>query len=889
MFDNNIKFKYSWRPYQERVLKNAQKYLQDGKVNIVAAPGSGKTVLGLELLRRLDKPVLILAPTVTIKNQWVDRFVNLFMDSKQIPDWISTNIYELKKFNVATYQALHYAYKKQIKRNEEDVESDDIEIEKEEKVDSEIVKSYNLIEELKNAGISTLVLDEAHHLKSQWWKSLTEVVSNMQNFKIISLTATPPYDEEYTEFKKYTDLCGEIDETISVPELVLANNLCPHQDYIYFNTPTDQEIVYIKEYKQKLNEQIEKIKMDDSFLEAIKNHKYIISPYTYEEELLENVEYYSSMLVYLNFRNVNLSRDNLTILGHDKKIPNLSLEWLEILLKNVIITDRESFLDYEECISSIESNLNKIGAIEKKELSFTNNKSLEKYFVNSIGKLDSISKIVSIEKNNLKEKLRMVVLTDYIRKEYLETDNIEINKLGVFPIFMRLRKEHPETNMAILTGSMFVIPKQLQENLYGLCVAHNIDADKVKYEILPIDDNYLIVKVQDNLKNKVMSLISKLFASGMVNIIIGTKSLLGEGWDEPSINTLILASFVGSYMLSNQMRGRAIRVNDNPRKTANIWHLVCICDDLDGSDIDIENADYNTLKRRFKSFSGVGYKSNHISSGIERLKISPPFSKENINVINASMEENSNKREEMYDRWKNSINMTSINNSKMVEKIEVEETSNTMKKAWFVDNKFIILTVIFVMILFGLIFNFLKLKFLFVLAELILGVYLVFRITKIRRLSNNVNNMKEIGKVVLNSLYRCGYIKTGISRIKVVSKSSEIGKIEVYITGATEKENNIFVTSFREVLSKTINQRYIITRLNKKLEEINDYYNVPTLLGTKKETAEIFKTYFESRIGKCDLVYTKNAEGRKILLKARMKSLDFKDRIETKQEYIYYK
>ena len=67
------------------------------------------------------------------------------------------------------------------------------------------------------------------------------------------------------------------------------------------------------------------------------------------------------MLVYLNSRNIKLSRDNLTILGHDKKIPKLSLEWLEILLKNVIIKDRESFLNYEECISNIESSLNKIG------------------------------------------------------------------------------------------------------------------------------------------------------------------------------------------------------------------------------------------------------------------------------------------------------------------------------------------------------------------------------------------------------------------------------------------------------------------------------------------------------------------------------------------------
>jgi len=68
MFNKNIKFKYTWRPYQAKVLEESEKYLADKKINIVAAPGSGKTVVGLELARRLGKPTLILSPTVTIKN-----------------------------------------------------------------------------------------------------------------------------------------------------------------------------------------------------------------------------------------------------------------------------------------------------------------------------------------------------------------------------------------------------------------------------------------------------------------------------------------------------------------------------------------------------------------------------------------------------------------------------------------------------------------------------------------------------------------------------------------------------------------------------------------------------------------------------------------------------
>ena len=71
-------------------------YLRNKKVHIVAAPGSGKTILGLEIFLRLKQPVLILAPTVTIKNQWVDRFLTSFTNYKTTPDWISTDIYNLK-------------------------------------------------------------------------------------------------------------------------------------------------------------------------------------------------------------------------------------------------------------------------------------------------------------------------------------------------------------------------------------------------------------------------------------------------------------------------------------------------------------------------------------------------------------------------------------------------------------------------------------------------------------------------------------------------------------------------------------------------------------------------------------------------------------------------
>ena len=47
-YENILQFKGTWRVYQARVLDRAEHYVRDGKIHIVAAPGSGKTTLGIE-------------------------------------------------------------------------------------------------------------------------------------------------------------------------------------------------------------------------------------------------------------------------------------------------------------------------------------------------------------------------------------------------------------------------------------------------------------------------------------------------------------------------------------------------------------------------------------------------------------------------------------------------------------------------------------------------------------------------------------------------------------------------------------------------------------------------------------------------------------------------
>jgi hypothetical protein len=75
------------------------------------------------------------------------------------------------------------------------------------------------------------------------------------------------------------------------------------------------------------------------------------------------------------------------------------------------------------------------------------NKRLNGFLTSSISKLKGIQDIVDFEYKQLGKDLRMVILSDFIRKEFYidsQENNIELNKIGIFPIFEKLRRENKD-------------------------------------------------------------------------------------------------------------------------------------------------------------------------------------------------------------------------------------------------------------------------------------------------------------------------------------------------------------------------------------------------------------------------------------------------------------
>ncbi|MEA2172408.1 MAG: hypothetical protein QOF76_5708, partial [Solirubrobacteraceae bacterium] len=68
-------FQGDFRRYQQLALEAFEADRAAGRRNtyLVAPPGSGKTVLGIECARRLGAPAIVLCPTAAIQSQWADK------------------------------------------------------------------------------------------------------------------------------------------------------------------------------------------------------------------------------------------------------------------------------------------------------------------------------------------------------------------------------------------------------------------------------------------------------------------------------------------------------------------------------------------------------------------------------------------------------------------------------------------------------------------------------------------------------------------------------------------------------------------------------------------------------------------------------------------------
>lgn len=851
-----LHFNGVWRSYQKRILDDLDFHLRDNKLHIVAAPGAGKTTLGIEVISRLNRASLILCPTNTIKNQWKERILSSFLQKKDF-GIVSTDIRNPGFLTIVTYQALLAAF---CGHDDESEDCQPVENDGKEKLYSITIsnrfrmeKAEEIINILLSANVSLLCFDEAHHLRKEWWKALSYLVEHLKPAQTVSLTATPPYDADINEWNRYQALCGDIDEVISIPELVKNGDLCPHQDFIYFSQLHPHERNLFENHRRNVNVLMEKLREDTRLHELLSEMRFLQATDNEIEAILEKPEFYISIVSLLNEEGYSIPRRFLDLFdATSKDIPIFDIKQAMTFLNEFFFVEKEEWKDMKAISSEYHSLARQMGLTNGKKVILDGNDKFYRQIANSIGKLDSIVNIVELENSLLKKDLRMVILTDYIRLSCPD-----YSMLGVVPIWRKLKTEFQgRISLGVLCGSLILLPATIVGKLQHLLSDNDVANDAVNLEFFEEDENYIRITPKESIRNHIVRLVTELFNDGDLTVLVGTQSLLGEGWDAPSINSLILSSTVSSYMLSNQMRGRAIRIDLNhPDKVSNIWHLATY-------DPSFENYNYDLtqISSRFEGFEAPSYFGNHeIISGIER--VCRPNTSGNLQT-NLSLAKN---RELTRQWWNDALYIGYENKPSIGLSSGLQTNSLTIKSLCYTGYLYYIW------------FLALVIPFLLYQPQLIrvsgfvVVVFLMGLVAlKFIRTGTVEGVLKQISIVILETLSSQGLVKTSLKQVGL-QVSNDKGTMYVSCVNLPAKENNLFIQCLQEFLDPVENPRYLLVRHERFHNLINqtDYFAIPSVISPNKKSLEIFMKIWRTYIGNCDVVYTRSTEGRKVLLKAR--------------------
>lgn len=812
---SRMQFKGAWRDYQSDVLNEMDEHLGKGRLHVVAPPGAGKTILGLEIVRRLGRRALVFAPTVAIRDQWAHRLSPLFLDAPPGPEEVSFQLTAPRCLTLATYQALDGF------RRSEEVE--------------------DLVRALDAGGPITLVLDEAHHLRREWWTSMQQLAGSLTDVRIIALTATPPYDASFAEWARYEELCGPIDLEIGIPELVRNADLCPHQDHVILSAPTADALHLLDARRRALPALQAELWADTALLDSLEDHPWLRRPQDHAEAILDAPDMLSAVLVLLAGARRRPPAAALKLLGVSaRRIPMPSFVWLERFLDGVLGAHAATFDIGRARTRRIRDELHRHGLIEGGRVRLRQTRSTFQLMASSLAKLESVAEIARTEHRSLGEHLRMVVLSDHIRAGELPASpdaDFRPAKPGVVPIFEHLRRAGvAEGRIGVLTGALVILPRTALARLGTMVAEFGLQASAVAASDIPACPDHVRVELPGHGSGRLVQLVTALFTQGEIRILVGTQSLLGEGWDAPALNSLVLASNTASYMLSNQMRGRAIRAQPgHPDKVANIWHLATA--DLAPEGLLAEGvtwlnwgelmdngppglSDLAALQRRFRAFEGIANDGGVlIESGLTRLGLD----------LAGDLEAANHRTFAAADQLRDVDLMEGVGATGMA-----LATAAGLACA----------------------------------PRLARAGWLTVRNGTVER------SLGQVGQVVLSSMVHAGLAgQADLDGGRFQVREGLDGRKHIVLAGVSRATERQVMQAITEVLGPVQNPRYLLVRRSGFGLLRTDYHAVPAALGARKEWAETFARLWARNVGSSFLLFTRTPHGRRMLLRARATSL----------------
>jgi superfamily II DNA or RNA helicase len=647
-----LDFQGEWRRYQRLALEafDADRAAARPSTYVVAPPGSGKTLLGLEMARRLGRPALVLCPTAALQSQWRAQLAQFGTGGGAAP------------LHCLTYQAICQtadpggmlaaaARRRLAEERAAAVGGDAGEVLAEfagyhgaaglrlardtarmtAVITREIARGEHLdlaardllsgaarrrLSVLRRAAVGTVILDECHHLLSLWGYLARTVVAGLgSGVHVIGLTATPPDEFTEDEARLYSGLLGEVDFHIPTPAVVKDGHLAPYQELTLFTTPLDSEMEWLRQHHVRFHELLNRLhggatgppssSLGDGAGE-------LSFPEWVVERISRRDTEKGARLPFAAFarRHPDLARAGLRYLHHTgapppadaprgegwKEAPGVE-DWL-VLLEDWALRCLRPHPDAAatEHWEQLAVGLADLGFTLERRGIRPGRSDIDRVLMTSAAKPLLVCDILAVEHQARGMDLRAVVLCDSEHPPR-QPDDAPLLLAGGTRSMLAALGGDVRTNLltplmvtgtavACLPADADAVRKLLAAELPALAGALEAVTDGGVTLIAPVGTGWDSADY--------VPAATRLLAAGAVHVLVGTRALLAEGWDCPPVNVVVDAGTVAASVAVRQVRGRSLRLDPaRPEKVASNWDVVCVAPGLERG-----RADYQRFVRR---------------------------------------------------------------------------------------------------------------------------------------------------------------------------------------------------------------------------------------------------------------------------------------------------
>ena len=859
------------RVHQARALDAVERAEASGarRAWVVLPPGAGKTLVGLETARRRDRTTVVLGPNTAIVGQWLRGW-----DAYGATPASPTRDLDAA-FTALTYQSLA------VFEDHDTVDDDAPGAAEETLLGALHPNGRALVERLQGIGDLTLVLDECHHLVEVWGRLLAELLAELPDAFVLGLTATPPDTLTVAQHELVDELFGQPLCSVGIPAVVREGDLAPFAELAWLTTPTPTEADWLAEQGTRFAELTTALS-DPSYgstsFFAWLDRRYLTGLPADPAELDAALRLVHAGLLDLPA--------GATVREQHRRPPDAD-DWVLLIARWLELLDRGGA--DEDVVQRLRQVLPSVGYQLTRRGIRRGRSPVDRVLARSEAKTIAMTHIVQAEHSNLGDRLRLLVLCDHERAAAMlpvDLTGVVDEQAGSATLALEhLLRAVPDLHPLMVTGSTVAGDGETLERLRAYVGAPGLSVVDGRLE-------------GGWTSREWVPWVTRFFEDGHCQVLVGTRGLLGEGWDARSVTGLVDLTSATTSTAVVQTRGRALRNDPGwPEKVALTWTVVCVSEDHPKG-----GNDWQRFVRKHDGFYGVDADGD-VVSGVAH--VDPAFSPyapppvADFGEVNARMLVRSERRDLVRDAWAvgtpyddtvvHTVRITGGSAQPTAEPAPVVlhdrhvVVRDDRPSPW---RPHPVIAVGGVMAVVAFLLNLTPALVIGLGLATMLGLQFTVAIDRGRVLAEELTRppgIAQVARAVADALHETGLSPVGAEA--VTTGLDDLGEYRCILDGVPPDVSATFATALDEVVSPMASPRYVVPRWV-MVDEVDNadglrvafgrlrpdgevWHSVPSVLGTTGARAQAFARAWDHWVGGGAALYTGSPQGQGVLVTHR--------------------